>query len=186
MIRLDKRKVYNHLCTRTLSWKAPKSWAHFLIRKITKSPIDHVGFIYHKHGRWMQAEATTGKAKVLTLQEWLLISKMDSWIQEDNYATLKREQMIAYAEEAHGKLKYDFLGLVWMAIYIRRNIWLGRKRNQDERQFCSEFYANAKGLQRAQYKTPKDIMLGGSIVLGKLHGYSFGEPVIDPSIKIKR
>jgi hypothetical protein len=189
MNQLDKTKVYNVLCRRKLSLNSPKSWASFLIRIFSKSEIDHVGFTYFKEEvkAWLQAEATTGKAKILTLEEWhnhATNAKMEVWIQEDRMATDRREQMIAYAEASNGKLKYDFFGLLWMAIYIKRKIWLGRKRNQDDRQFCSEFYFNAKGIEGAQYKTPKDVYLAGNEVIGKLIDVSLGKPFIVEHLRI--
>jgi len=182
---LDQDKVYVLLCTRKLRLLDPKSWISFLIRKISGKP-DHVGFIYFKFGHWRQAEATTGRVQIQPLFNWKFATRFDAWIQENSYYTSKRQRMISYAEGCEGIIKYDFTGLIWMFIYLRRGIWLGSsKRRQDQRQFCSEFIANCAGIEGAQYKTPKAIYLAGGKILGKMTGYSepfgvsAGEPIIE-------
>lgn len=183
-MELERFRVYNLLCRRKLVWYNPRTWIHFLIRIITKSPIDQVGFIFFDGIQWMQAESTTGKVKVIPLKNWLEKSKFHAWIQKDDYATFKRKHMISYAFECEDLVKYDFLGLIWMWIYLKRKVWLGPQSNQNKRQFCSEFYFNCKGVKNSQYKTPKDALISGQEVLGCVVGYYFGNPLIESRIKI--
>jgi len=111
---------------------------------------------------------------------------MKSWIQEDRLATMRKTKMIQYAYSCESVVKYDFLGLFWMGFFIKRKIWLGRTRNQAERQFCSEFYFNAKGIEGAQYKTPKDAMLSGTEILGALSHFFAAEAIANELIPIPR
>lgn len=185
MSQLEKHKIYNVLCKKPLKLWNLRSWIHAIIRWRTKSPFDHVGFIFYENGRWMEAEATTGKVRVLTFKNWIKVSKTRAWLQYNAYATYQRKHVIQYAYECEGILKYDFLGLVWMFIYIKRKVWFGKKnpRTQRQRQFCSEFLFNAMKTVNAQYKTPKDAFLAGNDLIGFVAGYSDGEPIIFPNVK---
>lgn len=178
---LDKNKIYTILCTKKVTLFSVKSWVHGIIRIWSKSPFDHVAFVFYENGRWMVAEATTGKVRILTLENWFISVKTNAYIQNNSFATKKRNEMIYYAYKCEGVKKYDFLGLIWMFIYIKRKVWLGSKNKakQNQREFCSEFFFNAMGLnEKAQYKTPHDAFLFGEDIIGQIVDVDFNIPFL--------
>jgi hypothetical protein len=185
MAKLEQHKIYNVLCKKPFKLWNLRSWVHLIIRVVDKSSFDHVGFIFYENGRWMQAEATTGRVRIMTFKNWYKVCKTRAWIQENQYATFKRKYVIDYAYQCEGVTKYDFLGLIWMFIWIKRKVWFGPKnpRTQKDRQFCSEFLFNAMGTVNAQKKTPKDAFLAGKQMMGFLAGFSHGMPIIYPNVK---
>jgi hypothetical protein len=170
-----------------LVWYNLRTWVHFIIRVVTNSPIDHVGFIYwDEHAqRWMQAEMTTGKCKVIPFDNWLKQTKFQAFIQAHTYYSWKRKDMIEFALECEGVVKYNFFGLLQMLFWLKRKVWFGKISPTYSRQFCSEFLANAAKVAGAHKKTPKDIMLSGGEVLGYVFLNDDQMICIDKSSKVR-
>ena len=165
---LDINKIYVLICRRKFRFFDYKCYVGIIIRLWQKFPAEHVSFMFFENNRWMVAEATTGKVKITPADNWIQFSNWYAFVFESVYDQYQKNKMIEYAFECEGKVKYDFLGLIWMAVYIKKKIWLGRKSNQHQRQFCSEFYFNAKGIEGAQYKSIKDAYLSATHNLGCL------------------